>query len=346
MFPCNRKTIIILCLLVWMAATTGYSRNLLPATLQGPSFSNPEQTASKPEAWQQQPIRYNEPDRGAEVVVLLDQNNYPGLLPLIQGYARKHQLSIVVREGTCGPAIEGLHRKEVDIGGSCCPPANMDRLPGLSWHTIGIAPLAILANSDDPIDQLSKEEVRAIFRGYWTRWSQVPSIGHRFEKNTPIQPIIRFHCKTRPGHWRLILDNKDLFSTSANEVGSILDMVANIAKRRGTLGYEENWQTINHPRFKESVKAIAVDGQAPQNRQALLEAKYPFYFTYNLSTWTAPSTTNAKAAQLVQYLIEHAGEIDPSFHVIPAAELKKQGWQFKGDELIGEPPWATAPARP
>ncbi|WP_193771364.1 substrate-binding domain-containing protein [Candidatus Magnetaquicoccus inordinatus] len=318
----------------------------LPTTLKGPAFANPEEVATKEEAWQKQPIRYNAQDMGAEVVVLLDQNNYPGLLPLIQAFARKQQIKVVVREGTCGPAIEGLQRKEVDIGGSCCPPAAADRLPGLRWHTIGIAPLAILANAGDPITQLSAAEVRSIFRGEWLRWSQVPSVAQLVAKDLPIHPIIRFHCKTRPGHWRLLLDNKELFSSRADEVGSMLDMVTNIAKRRGTLGYEENWHTINQPRFRGKVKTLAVDGFHPHDRKAVASGKYPFYFTYNVSTWSSTTTSNAKASQLVEYLLAHAEEIDPSYHVVPASELKKQGWQFKGDELIGEPPWLQTVAPP
>ncbi|MBF0096686.1 MAG: hypothetical protein HQM04_00880 [Magnetococcales bacterium] len=346
MLRCGVLSILTALLMVIAVPMPVHGRSGLPAILQGPPFTPPEERAQKPEEWQRQPIRYTPQDAGAEVVVLLDQNNFPGLLPLIQAYARTQNLPVVVREGTCGPAIEGLHRKEVDIGGSCCPPAAVDRLPGLDWHTIGIAPLAILANAADPIEQLSSAEVRGIFRGQWHRWSQVPSVGHKFDKNVLIQPIIRFHCKPRPGHWRLILDNKELFSSRANEVGSMLDMVNNIAKRRGTLGYEENWHTINQPRFRESVRTIAVDGHHPQDRDALLGGHYPFYFTYNISTWSSPVTGNAKAAQLVQYLIDNADKIAPDYHVVSARALRQQGWQFNGDELVGAPSWIKANAQP
>ncbi|MBF0429600.1 MAG: substrate-binding domain-containing protein [Magnetococcales bacterium] len=315
----------------------GQADKTLPATLRGQPFSTPGDLVNKPEEWLKQPIRYKEGDADSEVVILLDQNNYPGLLPLIQEYAKENQVKILVREGTCGPAAEGINRKEVDIGGSCCPVAKIDRLPGLRWRTLGIAPMAILANADDPVDQLTSNQIRDIFRGKLTHWSQLPAIGEKFDKDLRIQPVIRFHCKTRPGHWRLILDNEELFSSRSNEVGSKLDMVTNVAKRRGTLGYEEDWHTINNPKFKENVKTIWVDGQNPLDPNSLKTGRYPFYFLYNVSTWTTENTLNPKAEKLVQYLMENVGRIDPAYHVIPSTELKKNGWKFKDDELIGEP---------
>ncbi|MEO5339655.1 MAG: substrate-binding domain-containing protein [Magnetococcus sp. MYC-9] len=322
--------LLLLCPSGWAAQET-------PATLQGPPFSNPDAIHDKPEAWQRQPIRYREQDAGAEVVLLLDQNIYPGLLPLVQEYARAQRIKVSVREGTCGPAAEGINRKEVDVGGSCCPAAEVDRLPGLQWHTIGISPMAILAHAGDPIDGLSSEQVREIYRGKLTRWSQLPGVGDRFSKDRMIRPLTRFHCKFRPGHWRLILDNEEQFGPRINEVGSILDMVSSVAKNQGTLGYVENWQVVNDPAFKAAVKAIRINDQDPGNAEAIKTGRYPFYWVYNVSTWSAENTVNPKAKQLVRYLIDNAGRIDPSLHLVPATELKKHGWKFREDELIGEP---------
>lgn len=329
--------IILLAQLALLPVSTGWAVDGVPATLKGPPFSNPDQIAQKPEAWHQQSIRYREKDVGADVVLLLDQNIYPGLLPLVQEYARAHQLNVVVHEGTCGPAAEGINRKEVDVGGSCCPANQGDRLPGLRWHTVGISPMAILAHADDPIEDLTSEQVRDVFQGKLTRWSQLPEIGEKFPKELLVRPITRLHCKTRPGHWRLILDNEELFGPRINEVGTILDMVTTVAKTPGALGYLENWQLLFDPKHKGTVKTIRINGQSPDNPDGVIAGRYPFYWVYNVSTWSADNTVNPKAQQLVQYLLDHAGRIDPSFHLIPATTLKKQGWKFKEDELIGEP---------
>lgn len=330
---------LVILLAPWalLPASTGWTGEGVPATLKGPPFSDPDQIAQKPESWRQQPIRYRERDRGADVVLLLDQNIYPGLLPLVQEYAKAHQWHVVVHEGTCGPAAEGINHKEVDVGGSCCPANQGDRLPDLRWHTVGISPMAILAHPDDPIEDLSTEQVRDVFRGKLTRWSQLPEMGKNFPKELLVRPVTRLHCKSRPGHWRLILDNEELFGPRINEVGTILDMVTSVARTRGTLGYVENWQILNDPKHKGTIRTIRINGQSPDDPDAVASGRYPFYWVYNVSTWRGENTANAKAEQLVQHLMDNAGRIDPSFHLIPSSVLKKQGWKFKDDELIGEP---------
>ncbi|HIJ84611.1 MAG TPA: hypothetical protein HPQ00_10470, partial [Magnetococcales bacterium] len=294
----------------------------VPGTLKGIAFSNPDMITEKPIEWQQQPIRYRPQDAGVDVTLLLDQNIYPGLLPLVEEFAKTNNIKVSVREGTCGPAAEGVLRKEVDIGGSCCPAAKMDRLPGLRWHTVGISPMAILARASDPVDQLTSEQIRDIFRGKLTRWSQIPSVGDKLGKDALIRPITRLHCKTRPGHWRLILDNEEMFGPRINEVGTILDMVESVTKSQGSLGYLENWQLLNDPKHKNSVKAISVDGQSPMDPEGISSGRYPFYWVYNVSTWTTENTTNPKAQQLVRYLMDNAARIDPAHHLVPTAELK------------------------
>ncbi|MBF0160953.1 MAG: substrate-binding domain-containing protein [Magnetococcales bacterium] len=315
---------------------TGWG-DTVPTTLKGPPFSDPDVVIDKPESWRQQPIRYRAQESGAEVVLLLDQNIYPGLLPLVQEYAKKHPLNVSVREGTCGPAAEGINRKEVDIGGSCCPAAREDRLPGLRWHTVGISPMAMLVPAADPVEELTSEQVRAIYQGKLTRWSQISAVGEKFPKDLPIRPVTRLHCKFRPGHWRLILDNEELFGPRVNEVGTILDMVVSVARNRGSLGYVENWQIVNDPKHKGMVKPIRIDGQDPRDPEALKAGRYPFYWVYNISTWSADNTVNPKAQQLVRYLLDNADRIDPALQLVSSAELKKRGWKFKEDELVGEP---------
>ncbi|WP_130470152.1 substrate-binding domain-containing protein [Candidatus Magnetaquicoccus inordinatus] len=327
--------LLILAVCLWQKEL--HAEHIVPTTLRGPAFSHPDEVLEKSEEWQKQPIRYREQDLGAEVVLLLDQNIYPGLLPLIQEFARNQRINVSVREGTCGPAAEGINRKEVDIGGSCCPAAKVDRLPGLQWHTIGISPLAILVHDKDPLQQLTATEVRDIYRGKISRWSHLENIGKHYPKELLVRPVTRLHCKIRPGHWRLILDNEEQFGSRINEVGTILDMVTTVAKHPGTIGYLENWQLLNDPRFNNKVRAIAIDGQDPTDTNTLKEGRYPFYWVYNVSTWSAEHLANGKAQQLVEYLMANAGRVDPSLRLVPATELRKKGWQFRGNELIGEP---------
>ncbi len=333
------KFFMFLSLFQWYLSfvNLGIAAESIPNIFKGQPFSNPDELNDQPESWRQQTIRYRDQDQGVEIALLLDQNIYPGLLPLVEKFAKEQKIKVVVREGTCGPAAEGVFKKEIDVGGSCCPTAKVDRLPGLRWHTVGISPLAILANRADPVEQLTAEQVREIFRGKVTRWAQIPGLEEKFSKDVLIRPVTRLHCKTRPGHWRLILDNEEMFGPRINEVGTIIDMVIGVGNNRGSLGYVENWHVLNDPKMKDLVKTIKINQQDPSDVEAVSSGKYPFYWVYNVSTWSDSHLANPKAQQLVQYLIDHADAVDPNLHLIPASVLRKHGWKFNGDEVVGEP---------
>ncbi len=44
-------------------------------------------------------------------------------------------------------------------------PGATDRLPGVRFHTLGIAAIAFLVHPQNPIDNISTEQVRRIFKG-------------------------------------------------------------------------------------------------------------------------------------------------------------------------------------
>ncbi|MEG3640125.1 substrate-binding domain-containing protein [Magnetococcus sp. PR-3] len=307
-----------------------------PRTLLGPAFSDPNHVAPKSDTWVKRPIIYTKAHQGADVTVVLDQHTYPALLPMVQAYARKHKLNIAVKEGTCGISEGMLNRKQLDIGGYCCPAAAQERLPGLTFHTLGISALAILAHPENPVDNLTANEVRKIFQGQMTQWPQVQSAKGK-QYNKPIQPVARLHCKIRPGHWRLILDNEDLFHSRVSQVGSIPDMIAQVAKLKGSLGYEEIWITTHRYKKLGQVKLLHIDGYDPMDHASLIQGHYPFYRVHNISTWEAEGLANPQAQALVSYLRKNMDQVDPAFQIIPADQLPAGGWSFKGTEIIAAP---------
>jgi hypothetical protein len=109
-----------------------------------------------------------------------------------------------------------------------------------------------------------------MFSGFQRHWTpqQSPASGG-------VQPIARLHCKKRPGHWRLLLDNEDLFGAHIHEVSSIPDMVARVSATRESIGYETLWMLEKHR--AHPVKILTVDGIAPSDQAALARGDYPLY---------------------------------------------------------------------
>ena len=304
---------------------------------RGPAFTDPDDLLQLlPPDWENQPVQHTSQDKGADLVVVLDQQSYPLLVTSIDSYAQEHNMKIFVHKGTCGISQGRLLRKEADIGGYCCPAGRLDRLPGLRFHTTGITPVVFITHQDNPVDSIREEEARAIFGGAINRWGEVEDDRSRPIDQLRIQPVARLHCKVRPGHWRLLLDNEDLFGTSIQEVSAIPDVFSRVAKDKHAIGYAA-LSIVDHYREQYPVKILKVDGHAPSDMNYLLKAKYPLYRTYSLTSWEGPGITNTAAEELIEYLMLEIEKQYRLMQIIPASQLKQAGWRFNDDELIGEP---------
>jgi phosphate transport system substrate-binding protein len=324
--------------ILWFLAAVLFCSSVEAANsegLEGEAFTDPSYTQEMPADWRDQPIRYGSETGEADLTVTLDQHLYPALSGLIQNYAAKNGLKIAVSEGTCGITAGKLIRKTVDIGGYCCPPGLTDRLPGLLFHTLGIMPIMLIVHPDNPFDTITIREAREIFQGEIYRWSELKNSLGQHGPDLTIQTIGRLHCKIRPGHWRLLLDNEDLFSPRLQEVGTIPDMISLVAAYPGSIGYEV-MMMVKRYQNEGRVKVLKIDGNTP-DKANVLSGKYPLYRTLNITTWEGKNVVNPHAEKLVDYLLRQAEQLDTQYGIIPAASLRQSGWQFKGDELVGGP---------
>jgi ABC-type phosphate transport system substrate-binding protein len=302
---------------------------------QAPEFSNPDEVAPVAEDWASQQIKYELDLRGSDLVVALGQQSHPIFKDLIPEYAKKHNLKIGVRHGTCGITSGRLRKKSVDIGAFCCPPGKNDRLPGMEFHSLGISPLALIVHPENPLQDVSLEQAREIFRGNLSRWNQV-SDGPQPELDRLIQPVARLHCKKRPGHWRGLLGNEDQFGPRLFEVGVIPDMISQVARNPGAIGLEVPLMVSVH-KEKGEVRMLKIDGHEPTDLDYVATGEYPFYRTYHLTTWEKDEKTKRIAMDLVRYLQQYIDEHAEQVGYVSQAQLRKAGWKFRGDELVGEP---------
>ena len=310
--------------------------SLLPSTgfcgvndaLGGAPFSDPAFIQNMDEEWREKTITYAPENSGADLVVTLNQQFFEFMIPYIEQYGRDNNLKIEITKGTCGISAGMLTKKQGDIGEFCCPPAKTDRLPGLKYHTVGVHPISILVHPDNPIDNLSFSQIRQIFQGEIIRWGEVGW------EDTLIQVVARMHCKKRPGHWRLLLDNEDLFSPETRTVGAIEDMFSLVATTPTAIGYEVMW--ITH-RNRGKVKSISIDGISPMDLETLLTGKYPLYRVLNITTWEAQHLQKLHSKKLVDFIIRQTELKGFLQGIIPVSKLREAGWKFRGNELVGEP---------
>lgn len=304
--------------------------------LSVPLFTDPSKVIDMGEAWDDQSIMHEGEAEKADLSIVLDQHLYPALIPLIKEFAKKNNLNIAVLNGTCGISAGKLREKKADMGGFCCPAGETDRLPGLAFHTLGIASLALLVNEANPLNNLDLERTKDIFSGRVTYWNAFGEDIPKAIGDEIIRPIGRLHCKARPGHWRLILDNEDMFTPRLHEVSTIPDMISNVERKPGAIGYEVLWM-VEMYKGLHKIKTLKINGYSPYDNEALAAGNYPFYRTFNITTWVNEPAKSRWGHDLAIYLIDKAPRIDSKFGIIPVQMLHRAGWKFTGNELTGEP---------
>ncbi len=325
------RHILISVLLISLLKTTSVDGE----ELQGPAFTDPSFTwQNLPPGWIRRPVQVQPEASQTDLAVALDQQTYAALLPLIQAYAAKHRIKIAVSKGTCGISAGLLRRKAADIGGFCCPPSLTDRLPDLRFHTLGIAAIALFVHPTNTVENLSFQQAQRIFQREISDWLSLGTVNPN-RKGQPIRVIGRLHCKLRPGHWRLLLDNEDLFSPDLVEVGTIQDMIQAVTNDQYAIGYETLWM-IRLYKGAKNVRLLSLGGVKPDDNVALARGRYPLYRVYNITTWEG-AAAKPLARKLVHYLQEQMVALENRYAMVPASQLRAHGWKFKGDELVGEP---------
>ncbi len=296
-----------------------------------PTFSNPLVHAPVPDGWEARPVEYLDKHQDADLVVTLGQQSYPLFKDLIQEYSQTNNLNIVVEQGTCGISSGRLLKKKVDIGSFCCPPGKNDRFPGVKFHSLGISPIALVVHPDNQVQNVTADQARKLFDGQIARWSELDEANSQL-----VQPVGRLHCKTRPGHWRSLLNSGDEFSPRLFEVGVIPDMLSQVSRNVSSIGWETPLMVDYHQQ-NGKVKMLMVDGKSPLDIENVANGYYPLYRSYSLTTWAGDNKKSRLARKLVTYLQEYVEKVHKDIGFVPVSTLRAAGWKFKDDELTGEP---------
>jgi len=177
------------------------------------------------------------------------------------------------------------------FGFICCPLSKKEiRKEGLIVYPIALEPIVIMVNKENPVRNLSTEQIRFIFSGKIKSWQQVGG------PNKPIIVITRMHCKKRPGHWKTILPSEKLFRQKRLNVSSSAAMVERISDFTWAIGHTgSTW--VREPDL--NVKQITIDNVAA-TAQSLKEKRYPFYRPLSAITNKTPSKDVLKIIKEVQ----------------------------------------------
>ncbi|MCK4508021.1 MAG: substrate-binding domain-containing protein [Desulfuromonadales bacterium] len=319
---------LLLLIMVFSAVSTWGGQDTHGDLSRPPAFSDPDNTVAMTPEWIARPVKHAAAI-SADVAVVVSFQLADIWEPWFKQFARQKGVNIHIRNGTDGTSAGALRRKEVDIACFCGSPTNTDRMPGVEFHTVGVVPVVFYANVSNKLDDLSMENVVKVFRGEITNWSELGG------EVMNIVPVARSHCKKRCGRWRP-LNNMDNLSPTTIKVGSIEDALDYVAATPGSIGYEVLTRVDSYVKRGE-IKVLSVGQMNPYDLESLGTGEYPFYRSYSFTTWTGAGLENPLASGIIDMLVKKTEEKAGEIFFVPTVELRKSGWQFRGNELVGEP---------
>ena len=181
-----------------------------------------------------------------------------------------------------GSGITAVSEGRCDIGLSSRALTDEEKESGLTETILALDGIAIIVNPENPVNDLSLEQIAQIYTGEITNWSEVGG------SDSEIVLIGReAGSGTRDG-FESITGTEDLCQYR-QELTSTGDVITTVANNPGAIGY------ASLASISDTVKAITVDGVAP-SEETVKDGSYVVQRPFVLVTKT--DTPLSEAAQL------------------------------------------------
>lgn len=238
---------------------------------------------------------------------LFTEENYPRVdgstatIPLIEAVEcallGKSRTDVIVNVSKTSGAYEALAEGEVDVllvydgGEDTRKKVNADEL--FETVPIGKDALVFLVNKDNPVENLTTEQVRKIFSGEYTNWSQ---LGGSDE-------LIRAYQRGISSGSQALMDKlvmKELPMAGSAKVqviesmGGLIDAVADFVGGPTGIGYNVFYY-VTEMRKNNYIKLLSIDGVEP-TYESIQSGEYPFVSEfYSVIRKSEPKGSPARA---------------------------------------------------
>ncbi len=214
--------------------------------------------------------------------------------------------------GQCGFTVKNLMSEKIDIGAMCCPINKLEAgRKGLVQTPVGLGAWAFVVNKSNPVDSLSTQQMRDIYQGRITNWSEVGG------KNAPIQPYAYIMCGPRDETLRQFLVGekqykKGIVGIDNSKFASNVKKVTPGDPENCTLADTNPNAIVGLPFHnvagrkpvcsamrKGTVKMIAVDNIMPKP-ETLTDGSYPVYNDQFMITKGVPDRAEAQYLNFIR----------------------------------------------
>jgi phosphate transport system substrate-binding protein len=159
-----------------------------------------------------------------------------------------------------GKGIEALLAGQANVAGASRPLRPEEKAKKILGTIIGYDAVAVFVNRDNPVSDLSKEQLKDIFTGKITNWKQVGGKDAPIAVNTEIQGAKR---ATMEMFNELVMD-KAAYGAGFKQIDLPRDQIVEVARSPNGIGTPSlGLLAAVPPDVRAKVKAIAVDGIEP-----------------------------------------------------------------------------------
>jgi len=217
--------------------------------------------------------------------------------PLSESYAKKTGIKIRVVDGSSSEGIRLVKSMAADMGGACRHKLRGNeeekgvRLVPIAWDA-----LAIISNKNNPVKNISLGQLRAVFEGRLTHWSQLGGADH------PIKLLMRNDKASGVGHsLRHLLfkdENKEILAKrSVSSSGSLESMVESMPFALAVSGFSKA--------NRHNVNIMQLEGYMP-SYNSIQDGSYPLHIPLYI-TLNVYSENVAEVKQFINFALGHEG---------------------------------------
>jgi phosphate transport system substrate-binding protein len=231
--------------------------------------------------------------------------------PVVEKLAEKYQethpnVRINVQGGGSGLGIRTAEQGIVDMGMSSKALSTEDK-EGLNEYVIGKDGIIIAVNNDNPINNLTKDQIRDLFSGNITNWIEVGG------SDIEVHVIVRESGSGTLSSFQDIIMGKTKIRKNAIVQSSTESVKQAVKQDPGAIGF------ISLANMDNSIKAISVDGVAP-SEQSVANGTYLLQRPFELLVKGEPTGI---VKDFLDWVMGPEGQaIIKKQKIVPASEIK------------------------
>ena len=203
-----------------------------------------------------------------------------------------------------GSGIQAVQEGRCDIGLSSRALKDEEKASGLTETILAYDGIAVIVNPENPVEDLTLEDIAKIYTGEITNWSEVGG------NDAEIVLIGREAGSGTRSGFEEIVEVKDLCQYR-QELSSTGDVITTVAQNPGAIGY------ASLASVKDSVKAVKVGGVTP-SEETVKDGTYAIQRPFVLATKTDAQLGEAAQAFFDYVTSTAASEIIVAAGVVPA----------------------------